>query len=113
MESNWTDGVHATWKTPLGHNNEPEMIKKLYKRITKQEMLMHGMVTEKKESDQVDKHVADHLKMENTILNSKFIKQKHLIEDLKDLVDMFATGNVDLKFYKRVIKDYLNSIEKS
>jgi uncharacterized protein YaaR (DUF327 family) len=51
--------------------------------------------------------------MENTALKSKLTKQKYLIEDLKDLVDMFATGNVDLRFYKRVIKDYLNSIEKN
>jgi uncharacterized protein YaaR (DUF327 family) len=48
--------------------------------------------------------------MENTVLNSKLTKQKHLLEDFKDLVDMFATGNVDLAFYKKVIKEYLNSI---
>ena len=60
-----------------------------------------------------DKHTVDHLKMENIVLNSKLTKQKHLLEDFKDLVDMFATGNVDLRFYKRVIKDYLNSIEKN
>jgi hypothetical protein len=58
-----------------------------------------------------DKHTVDHLKMENVVLNSKLTKQKHLLEDFKDLVDMFATGNVDLRFYKRVIKDYLNSID--
>ena len=58
-----------------------------------------------------DKHTVDHLKMENVVLNSKITKQKHLLEDFKDLVDMFATGNVDLRFYKRVIKDYLNSID--
>ena len=60
-----------------------------------------------------DKHTVDHLKMENVVLNSKLTKQKHLLEDFKDLVDMFATGNVDLRFYKRVIKDYLNSIDYS
>jgi len=60
-----------------------------------------------------DKHTVDHLKMENTVLNSKLTKQKHLLEDFKDLVDMFATGNVDLRFYKRVMKDYLNSLDYS
>ena len=60
-----------------------------------------------------DKHTVDHLKMENTVLNSKITKQKHLLEDFKDLVDMFATGNVDLRFYKRVMKDYLNSMDYS
>jgi hypothetical protein len=60
-----------------------------------------------------DKHTVDHLKMENTVLNSKLTKQKHLLEDFKDLVDMFATGNVDLRFYKRVIKDYVNSMDYS
>jgi hypothetical protein len=60
-----------------------------------------------------DKHTVDHLKMENTVLNSKLAKQKHLLEDFKDLVDMFATGNVDLRFYKRVMKDYVNSMDYS
>jgi hypothetical protein len=60
-----------------------------------------------------DKHTVDHLKMENIVLNSKITKQKYLLEDFKDLVDMFATGNVDLRFYKRVIKDYLDSLEYS
>ena len=60
-----------------------------------------------------DKHTVDYLKMENTVLNSKLTKQKHLVEDFKDLVDMFATGNVDLRFYKRVMKDYLNSLDYS
>jgi hypothetical protein len=58
-----------------------------------------------------DKHTVDHLKIENTILNSKITKQKYLLEDLMDLVDMFATGNVDLKFYKRVRKNYLDSLQ--
>jgi len=53
-----------------------------------------------------DKHTVDHLKMENTILNNRITKQKYLLEDLMDLVDMFATGNVDMRFYKRVRKDY-------
>jgi hypothetical protein len=60
-----------------------------------------------------EKHTVDHLKMENVVLNSKLTKQKHLLEDFKDLVDMFATGNVDLRFYKRVMKDYLNSMDYS
>jgi hypothetical protein len=60
-----------------------------------------------------DKHTVDHLKMENIVLNSKLTKQKHLLEDFKDLVDMFATGNVDLRFYKRVMKDYVNSMDYS
>lgn len=58
-----------------------------------------------------DKHTVDHLKMENIVLNSRITKQKNLLEDLMDLVDMFATGNVDLRFYKRVRKDYLNSLQ--
>lgn len=60
-----------------------------------------------------DKHTVDHLKMENIVLNSKLTKQKHLLEDFKDLVDMFATGNVDLRFYKRVMKDYVNFMDYS
>jgi len=60
-----------------------------------------------------DKHTVDHLKMENTVLNSKLTKQRHLLEDFKDLVDMFATGNVDLRFYKRIMKDYVNSMDYS
>jgi hypothetical protein len=58
-----------------------------------------------------NKHTVDHLKMENIVLNSRITKQKNLLEDLMDLVDMFATGNVDLRFYKRVRKDYLNSLQ--
>jgi len=58
-----------------------------------------------------DRHTVDHLKMENTILNNKITKQKYLLEDLMDLVDMFATGNVDMRFYKRVRKDYLDSLQ--
>ena len=58
------------------------------------------------------KHTVDHLKMENIVLNNEITKQKYLLEDFKDLVDMFATGNVDLRFYKRVIKDYLEYSHK-
>lgn len=58
-----------------------------------------------------DKHTVDHLKIENTILNNRITKQKYLLEDLMDLVDMFATGNVDMRFYKRVRKDYLDSLQ--
>lgn len=58
------------------------------------------------------KHTVDHLKIENTVLNNKITKQKYLLEDFKDLVDMFATGNVDLRFYKKVIKDYLEYLHK-
>jgi predicted nuclease with TOPRIM domain len=106
MESNWTH-------VPHGYKNEAEAVKAMYNRIMKQEALMHGTVNEQKKFEEVDKHSVDHLKMENTVLKSKLTKQKHLIEDLKDLVDMFATRNVDLRFYKRVIKDYLGSIEYS
>lgn len=58
-----------------------------------------------------DKHTNDHLRIENTSLNNKITKQKYLLEDLMDLVDMFATGNVDLKFYKKVRKDYLDLMQ--
>ena len=106
MDSNWTH-------VPHGYKNESEMVKSLYAKIMKQEVLMHGTINKQKESDQVDKHDIDHVRMQNVVLNSKLTKQKNLVEDLKDLVDMFATGNVDLRFYKRVIKDYLNSMEKN
>jgi len=106
MESNWTH-------VPHGYKNEAEAVKAMYDRTMKQEALMHSMVNEQKKSEQVNKHNLDHLMMENTVLNSKITKQKHLLEDFKDLVDMFSTGNVDLRFYKRVIKDYLDSIEYS
>lgn len=59
------------------------------------------------QSNQLDKHSVDHSRMECVVLNSTITKQKYLLEDFMDLVDMFATGNVDLGFYKRVIKDYL------
>lgn len=61
--------------------------------------------------NQLDKHNVDHSRMECVVLNSTITKQKYLLEDFMDLVDMFATGNVDLRFYKRVIKDYLASLQ--
>jgi len=63
------------------------------------------------QSNQLDKHNVDHSRMECVVLNSTITKQKYLLEDFMDLVDMFATGNVDLRFYKRVIKDYLASLQ--
>jgi Mg2+ and Co2+ transporter CorA len=76
--------VESNWThVPHGYKNEPELIKKLMDRIVKQE--------------------AD--------VKEKVDKEKYLIEDLKDLVDMFATGNVDLRFYKKVIKDYYQFIQ--
>lgn len=101
VESNWTH-------VPHGYKDESEMIKKLMDRITKQQL-----DAKEKEITQAEKHAADHVRIDNSALSDKITKQKHLIQDLKDLVDMFATGNVDLAFYKRVMKDYLNSIEKS
>jgi hypothetical protein len=110
VESNWTH-------VPQGYKHELEMIKKLIDTTTK-----HEADVKEKEATQgeylinwgaTEKHAADHARIENSALKANLTKQKHLIEDLKDLVDMFATGNVDLRFYKRVIKDYLNSIEKN
>ena len=42
-------------------------------------------------------------------LKSELKKQKDLSEDLMELVDMFATNNVDLDFYKRIRKEYFDS----
>jgi hypothetical protein len=42
-------------------------------------------------------------------LKTELKKQKELSEDLMELVDMFATNNVDLAFYKRIRKEYFNS----
>ncbi len=103
MESNWTH-------VPFGYKNEQNLIKKL-SDASKKTLNWENAFSESKLDN--TKHIIDHLKMENTVLNSKITKQKHLLEDFKDLVDMFATGNVDLRFYKRVIKDYLDSIEYS
>ena len=103
VESNWTH-------VPEGYKDEPEMIKKLMKRVAKQEADIKEKVDKQKEATQAEKHAVDHVRIENSALKAKLAKQKHLLEDLKDLVDMFATGNVDLRFYKRVIKDYIDSI---
>ena len=42
-------------------------------------------------------------------LKTELKKQKELSEDLMELVDMFATNNVDLSFYKRIRKEYFDS----
>jgi predicted site-specific integrase-resolvase len=42
-------------------------------------------------------------------LKTELKKQKELSEDLMELVDMFATNNVDLDFYKRIRKEYFDS----
>ena len=96
VESNWTH-------VPHGYKDESEMIKKLMDRITKHEV-------DVKEATQAQKHAGDHARIENLALQNNIKKQRYLLEDFKDLVDMFATGNVDLAFYKRVMKDYLNLI---
>jgi hypothetical protein len=96
VESNWTH-------VPHGYKDEPEMIKKLMDRIAKHE-------ADVKEATQAQKHAGDHARIENLALQNNIKKQRYLLEDFKDLVDMFATGNVDLAFYKKVMKDYLNSI---
>ena len=42
-------------------------------------------------------------------LKTELKKQRDLSEDLMELVDMFATNNVDLAFYKRIRKEYFDS----
>jgi hypothetical protein len=42
-------------------------------------------------------------------LKTELKKQRELSEDLMELVDMFATNNVDLAFYKRIRKEYFDS----
>lgn len=42
-------------------------------------------------------------------LKTELKKQRELSEDLMELVDMFATNNVDLDFYKRIRKEYFDS----
>ena len=60
----------------------------------------------------IDKNEMDKdLRLEKVVLVSRLNKQKYLLEDFMELVDMFATGNVDLRFYKRVRKDYLASLK--
>ena len=103
VESNWTH-------VPHGYKDEPEMIKKLMDRIAKHEADIKEKVDKEKEATQAEKHAADHVRIENSALRNNIKKQRYLLEDFKDLVDMFATGNVDLAFYKKVMKEYLNSI---
>jgi hypothetical protein len=38
-------------------------------------------------------------------------KDSYLMEDMMQLIDQFATGNVDLKFYQRIRDAYQRSIK--
>jgi|SanBayMetagenome_1026888.scaffolds.fasta_scaffold31892_1 hypothetical protein len=103
MESNWTH-------VPHGYKDEKKLTQSLASTANKVLNWENAFVESITKEQQ---HNLDHLKMENVILKNKITKQSYLLQDFKDLVDMFATGNVDLLFYKRVIKDYFNSLEPS
>lgn len=50
-------------------------------------------------------------KMKKSIEEYLKEKQNDLIDDLMELVDQFSTGNVNLKFYQRVRKEYQESLK--
>lgn len=39
-------------------------------------------------------------------------KDSELMDDMMELIDQFATGNVDLKFYQRIRRAYSRSVEE-
>lgn len=39
-------------------------------------------------------------------------KDSDLMDDMMELIDQFATGNVDLKFYQRIRRAYSRSVEE-
>lgn len=50
----------------------------------------------------------DSKSMTIALLKIKLKNQRELCEDLMNLVDMFATNNVDLSFYRRVRNQYFD-----
>ena len=96
MESNWTH-------VPFGYKNE----QKLKEQINTKTKTINW-----ENAFETEKHNTQHVIIENSQLKNTIKRQKFLLEDFMHLVDMFATGNVDLKFYKRVREDYLKSLNK-
>lgn len=86
MDSNWTH-------VPFGYKNEN---KNSMSRVT----------ANSKDSLDREAYLIDHVLVENSELRDNIKEQEHLIFNLIELIDMFATGNVDLSFYKKVQKDY-------
>ena len=39
-------------------------------------------------------------------------KDSDLMDEMMELIDQFATGNVDLKFYQRIRRAYSRSVEQ-
>ena len=39
-------------------------------------------------------------------------KDSELMDDMMELIDQFATGNVDLKFYQRIRRAYSRSVKE-
>jgi predicted house-cleaning noncanonical NTP pyrophosphatase (MazG superfamily) len=39
-------------------------------------------------------------------------KDSELMDDMMELIDQFATGNVDLKFYQRTRRAYLRTVKE-
>jgi predicted house-cleaning noncanonical NTP pyrophosphatase (MazG superfamily) len=39
-------------------------------------------------------------------------KDTELMDDMMELIDQFATGNVDLKFYQRIQRAYSRSVKE-
>jgi hypothetical protein len=39
-------------------------------------------------------------------------KDSDLMDDMMELIDQFATGNVDLKFYQRIQRAYSRSVKE-
>lgn len=68
-----------------------------------------------KDSSNVDSyphsHPSEGSKMKKSIEEYLKEKQNDLIDDLMELVDQFSTGNVNLKFYQRVRKEYQESLK--
>ena len=52
------------------------------------------------------------MKMQKSAENFLRNKDSELMDDMMELIDQFATGNVDLKFYQRTRRAYLRTVKE-
>jgi predicted house-cleaning noncanonical NTP pyrophosphatase (MazG superfamily) len=52
------------------------------------------------------------LKMQKSAETFLRNKDTELMDDMMELIDQFATGNVDLKFYQRIRRAYSRSVKE-
>ena len=52
------------------------------------------------------------LKMQKSAETFLRNKDSELMDDMMELIDQFATGNVDLKFYQRIQRAYSRSVKE-